>query len=62
MNAYAPGLATITPASLPPQVYAHTVNHDPRITADPARFPSPSWSAVTRTGRRWPPPAGTRCT
>jgi hypothetical protein len=31
-------LATITPASLPPQVYAHNPEHDVALTADPAHF------------------------
>lgn len=44
-------LATITAASLPPQVYAHTASHDVALTADPARF-----RAVTSKNFGWVKP------
>lgn len=46
-------LATITAVSLPPQVYAHTADHDPALTADPARF-----RPVQGIGTGWVKPMG----
>ncbi|MYU22903.1 hypothetical protein [Streptomyces sp. SID8352] len=48
-------LVTITPAALPPQVYAHDADHDVRLTSDPTR-----WRPVRGIGTGWVKPhAGT---
>lgn len=46
-------LSTITAVSLPPQVYAHTADHDPAVTADPARF-----RPIRGIGTGWVKPHG----
>ena len=46
-------LATITADTLPPQAYAHTADHDIRLTADPAR-----WRPIRSIGTGWVKPHG----
>lgn len=46
-------LATITAASLPAQVYAHTEGHDVNLTADPA-----NWRPIRGIGTGWVKPQG----